>query len=420
MVAAATSEDYKAVVCLFMYGGNDANNMVIPYDNDAQGYPLYARGRTNVLALPRDQLLPVTLAGTNGRSYALHPVMTGMQTLINQGKAAIVANVGTLTQPLTLAQWNNGAQRPPSLFSHSDQQFQWQTGTPDGSTKTGWGGRLTELVASMNGANALYSMISPAGNTTFLTGNSSVGFKVDPSGSFGFDFYDPNKTNDSLSNAVSAMLASQRAHVMEQAWLGNINRSIENQKVLGNALNTVNAAITFPNTDLGNQLKMITRLIAARQSLGLKRQAFFASIGGFDTHGDDQLQRQNQLLGDVSSSVLAFYNALAQLGIAENVTLFTASDFNRTFPSNGKGSDHAWGSHHFVVGGAVKGGQMVGQFPDITVDGPMDVGNGQFIPTTSVDQMSASIASWFGVGNSDLDLLFPLLNRFSPRTLPLF
>ncbi|MDE2048852.1 MAG: DUF1501 domain-containing protein [Betaproteobacteria bacterium] len=420
MVAAAPGEDYRAVVCLFMFGGNDANNMLIPYDADAQGYNLYAKGRTSVLALPRDQLLPVTLANTNGRSYALHPAMAGMQGLINTGKAAVVANVGTLTAPLTKAQWDNGGMRPPNLFSHSDQQNEWQTGTPDGSMKSGWGGRLAEMQAAANGTNALYATLSVAGNALYLNGNNSVAYKVSPSGSFGFDFYNPANTSDALSVGVTEMLASQRTHVMEQTWLGTIDRSIQNQKVLSNALNSVSGAATFPNSDLGNQLKMITRLIAARATLGLKRQAFFASIGGFDTHGDDQLTRQNQLLGDVSASVAAFQAALVQLGIDQNVTLFTASDFNRTFPSNGQGSDHAWGSHHFVVGGAVKGGQMVGTFPDITVGGADDVGNGQFIPTTSIDQLGASIAAWYGVSSTDQDTLFPLLGRFATRTLPLF
>jgi uncharacterized protein (DUF1501 family) len=377
-----------------------------------------------VLALPRDQLLPVTLANTQGRSYALHPAMTGLQTLVNNGKAAIVTNIGTLTAPLTKAQWDSGTGNTPmNLFSHNDQQQSWQTGTPDGSMKSGWGGRLAELEASLNvnTTNAMYATLSLAGNTTFLNGNQSAAFKVSPTGNFGFDFYDPNNTSDPVSRAVGEMLASSRSHYMEQTWLGTIGRAIDNQKVLNNALNgTGGTAATFPDTDLGRQLKMIARLIGSRQSLGLKRQAYFCSIGGFDTHGDDQLQRQQEKFSEISGAVSAFYDATVQMGISENVALFTASDFSRNLPSNGKGSDHAWGSHHFVVGGGVKGGQMVGKFPDLTVGGPDDAGNGAWIPTTSVDQLGASVAQWFGVSPTDSDTLFPLSGRFASRTLPIF
>lgn len=424
MNAAAAAEDYRAVVCLFMYGGNDANNMVIPYDADAQGYNLYAKGRTQVLALPRDQLLPVTLANTQGRSYALHPAMTGMQQLVNSGKAAVIANIGTLTAPLTKAQWDSGTgSHPMNLFSHSDQQQAWQTGTPDGSKKSGWAGRLAELEASLgvNSTNAMYATLSLAGNTTFLNGDQTAAFKVSPSGNFGFDFYDPNNLSDPLSNAVNEMLASPRTHYMEQTWLKTISRSIDNQKVLNSALTGTGAGgVSFPDTDLGRQLQMIARLIATRQTLGLKRQAYFCSIGGFDTHGDDQLQRQQELFTQISNAVSAFYNATVQMGISENVTLFTASDFNRNLPSNGKGSDHAWGSHHFVVGGSVKGGQMIGSFPNLAVGGPDDAGNGTWIPTTSVDQLGATMAQWFGVSQSNVDLLFPLVNRFASSVLPIF
>jgi uncharacterized protein (DUF1501 family) len=267
----------------------------------------------------------------------------------------------------------------------------------------------------------MYATLSLAGNTTFLNGNQSAAFKVSPTGNFGFDFYDPNNTNDPVSRAVGEMLASSRSHYMEQTWLGTIGRAIDNQKVLNNALNgTGGTAATFPDTDLGRQLKMIARLIGSRQSLGLKRQAYFCSIGGFDTHGDDQLQRQQEKFSEISGAVSAFYDATVQMGISENVALFTASDFSRNLPSNGKGSDHAWGSHHFVVGGGVKGGQMVGKFPDLTVGGPDDAGNGAWIPTTSVDQLGASVAQWFGVSPTDSDTLFPLSGRFASRTLPIF
>ncbi len=417
MTAAAQSDDYKAVVCLFMYGGNDSNNLLVPTDAN---YTQYATSRTPVLALAQNSLLPVTLAGTGGRSYGLHPAMAGVQGLVNTGKASVIANVGTLVAPMTKAQYDSGAARPPNLFSHSDQQQAWQTGTPDGTQRTGWAGRLTEMQAASNGVNALYGGVSVAGNATFLNGNQTQAYKVSPSGNFGFDFYNPSNTTDPVSAGVAELLATSREHVLEQTWIKTIDRSIENQRVLQNALSAPAAGITFPDTGLGRQLQMITRLIVARERLGLKRQAFFASIGGFDTHGDDQLTRQNQLLGEISAAVAAFSAATTTLGIADKVTLFTASDFSRNLKSNGQGSDHAWGAHHLVVGGAVRGGQLFGQFPNLALNGPDDVGNGTFLPTTSVDQLGASVAQWFGVSGTDVDTLFPLAGRFASKTLPIF
>ncbi len=423
MTAAATadaqSDDYKAVVCLFMFGGNDSNNLLVPMD--AASHAQYAVSRTPVLTLAQSSLLPVNLAGAaSGRQYGLHPAMAGVQGLVNTGKASFIANIGTLVAPMTKAQYETGAARPPNLFSHSDQQQAWQIGTPDGSQRSGWAGRLTEMQAASNGVNALYGGVSVAGNTTFLNGNQTQAYKVSPSGNFDFDFYNPANVNDPVSAGVAELLATSRAHVLEQTWTKTIDRSIENQRVLQSALSVPGAGITFPDTGLGRQLQMISRLIVARNRLGLKRQAFFASIGGFDTHGDDQLQRQTQLLGEISAAVAAFSAATTTLGIADKVTLFTASDFSRNLKSNGQGSDHAWGAHHLVTGGAVRGGQLFGQFPNLALNGPDDVGNGTFLPTTSVDQLGASVAQWFGVSATELDTLFPLAGRFASKTLPIF
>ncbi len=418
--AAAQADDYKALVCLFMFGGNDSNNLIIPFDNDAAGHALYARSRTAALALDRGGLLPVTLANAAGRSYALHPAMTGLQGLMNGGKASAIANIGTLVAPLTKAQYETGGARPPNLFSHSDQQQAWQTGTPDASQRTGWAGRMLEMQVATNGTNALYGSVSVAGNSTFLNGNQSQAYKVSPSGNFGFDFYDPANAADPVSAGVAELLATPREHVLDQTWQKTIDRSIENQRVLQNALGAPAGGVTFPGSSLGRQMQMITRLIAARGNLGLKRQAFFCSIGGFDTHGDDQLQRQNELLGDISACLAAFSAATTTLGVADKVTTFTASDFSRNLKSNGQGSDHAWGAHQLVMGGAVKGGRLFGKFPDLALGSADDVGNGTFLPTTSVDQLGASLAQWFGVSPTDIDTLFPLAGRFASKTLPLF
>jgi uncharacterized protein (DUF1501 family) len=410
---AQSANDYRALVCIFMFGGNDANNMVVP--TDASRYAQYARARS-VLTLNRDALLPIS-TNTGAATYGLHPAMGGVQRLVNAGKAAVVANVGPLMAPTSLAQYQaRSVPLPMNLFSHSDQQAQWQSSISDGTGRTGWAGRSGELLQTLN-TNRGSTCISLAGNNLWEVGPTITSYKVSPSGNFGFDFYRGAAATDPLSVAVNEMLAAQRAHVFEQAWLGTMERALENQRVLSQALSGSQFANTFPNSGIGNQLRMAARLISARQGLGMKRQTIFCSIGGFDTHGDDQLQRQQQNLGEISDAVSAFYDATVALGVAEQVTTFTASDFGRTLPSNGQGSDHGWGSHHLVIGGAVRGASLYGTFPERVVNGPDDAGTGVWIPTTSVDQYAGTLAKWFGVSATDMPTVIPNLNRFASSDL---
>ena len=414
----AAGDDYRALVCVFMFGGNDANNMIVP--RDPADHTRYA-GPRGPLAIGRDQLLSVKPTNVQGREFGFHPSMTGIQTLFNAGKAAVMANVGTLAQPLTKAQYNAGnVQRPTNLFSHSDQQFLWNTAVADNSLRSGWGGRLGDRVAAMNQSGSLTTCMSVAGNSTFLSGDTIRSFPVSPSGQFGLDFYENGAETQPLSTGIQKLLgqSASRVNIMDGVWLDILSGAITNQKQISAALNSASALTTvFPDTGIGQTMRMIARLIVARGAFGAKRQVFFAAIGGFDTHGDDQTQRQNELLGEVSGAMSALYNATAEINMAENVTSFTASDFNRNFVSNGKGSDHAWGSHHLMVGGAVKGNAMYGTFPTHIVDGPDDVGKGTWIPTTSVDQYAATIANWFGVTGADLNAVFPNLSRFPVANL---
>ena len=410
----AAGEDYRALVCLFMFGGNDGNNTVIP--TTVTEYQQYATGRTSVLALPQAQLLPINVANTPGRTFALHPSMAGLQGLFNQGKAAIVANCGPLLAPTSRADLL--ARRvpiPPDLYSHSDQQAQWQSSISDGAPRSGWGGRVGELVKAANGAAQSSTLISVAGNNLFEVGATMSSFKVSPGNHFGFDFYQGATATDPLSKAITAMLATPSANLFEGAWRDVISRALENQRILSSALAAAPPfATVFPGSGLGAQMQMVARLVSVRQALGLRRQVFFASLGGFDTHGEGQLGDQADLLGQVSAALTALYNATVELNCADLVTAFTASDFNRTFPSNGKGSDHAWGNHHFVVGGAVRGRSIYGAFPTLVRGGPDDTGSsGLWIPTTSVDQYAATLASWFGVGAADLPVIFPNIGRFA-------
>ena len=415
--AKAAGEDYRALVCLFLFGGNDANNMVVP--TAAGEYAQYASGRTPALALAQASLLPITSTNTPGRTFGLHPAMAGLQTLFNQGKAAVVANVGPLLAPTTRADFQ--ARRvpvPPDLYSHSDQQAQWQSSISDGSPRSGWGGRIGDLVKSANGTNQGSTLISVAGNNLFGVGGTLSSFKVSPGNSFGLDFYRGAESTDPVSRAITALLSTPSGNLFEGAWNDVIARALENQRVLADALQAAPAFTTaFPATGLGAQMQMIARLVSVRAALGLKRQVYFCSLGGFDTHGDEQLGRQAELLGEVSAALSALYAATAELGCADLVTAFTASDFNRTFPSNGRGSDHAWGAHHWVVGGAVRGGMIHGAFPTLVSGGPDDTGSqGLWIPTTSVDQYAATLASWFGVG-AELHTVFPNLGRFAVPNL---
>lgn len=402
---APAANDYRALVCVFMFGGNDGNNLLVPTD---ARYAAYQRARPN-LALASNTLLPLTLSNATG--LALHPAFTGLQGLVNGGQGSVIANIGPLLQPTTKAQYDvRSVPLPYNLFSHSDQQGAWQSGVVEAPPRNGWGGRLLERAVAEGQANRGYAAISLSGGNIWEAGDKSLTpYRVSASGRFGFDFYNPSGT-DPLSAAVAATLAETRSHPFEQTWLNMMGRSIEVQRVLAGALASSSVSTVFPDTGLGRQLGMAAKLIAARGSLGLSRQCFFTSIGGFDTHGDDQLQRQAELFAEIDAAVTAFNAAMAAMGLADSVTLFSASDFGRNLTSNGAGTDHGWGSHHFAVGGAARGsngGKLLGRMPDLTVGGPDDVGQGVWLPTTATDQLGTELAKWFGADATTLAAVWP-------------
>lgn len=411
--AAQGAPDYRALVCVFLYGGNDSNNLVVP--RDAAGYAVYAAPR-GALAVPRSALLPIVPANGDGREWGLHPSTPGLQALFAQGRLAVVCNVGPLVAPLTRAEYlAGGAAVPPNLFSHDDQQILWQTGVGDGSMATGWGGRTADLLRSLNDAGQVSMSISVSGRNTFQTGRDVFQYQVSPTGISSFEGYRAGR--DPESRAFDRMLARHYANVFENQYRDTLRRVLDAEQRLRQALASAPVPATvFPGSWLGQQLAAIARLIAARGALGQRRQIFFCSAGGYDTHGN-QVASHTGLLAELSAALSAFYAATVELGVADQVTTFTASDFGRTLVSNGTGSDHGWGSHHLVIGGAVRGGRFYGRFPVLQVNGPDDTREGRWIPSISVEEYSATLARWFGVARTDLPLVFPNLGRFAAPDL---
>jgi len=425
IASAATVEDSKSLVCVFLYGGNDGNNVVVP--RSAAEYGAYAATRAE-LALPSSALLPLTplvAPPGDGREWGLHPSLKNVQGLFNGGRAAVVANVGPLVAPLSRDEYlARTVAVPPQLFSHSDMTVHWQTSLPDQPAKTGWGGRTADLLRALN-ENAKISMsISLAGTNTFQVGNVVTQYQVSSEGPVALASYQPAAQGpDATSNAVRRLLARSYSNLFERGFRDVFDRAIDSQELLSGVLGAAPAlTTTFPDSELGGQLAMVAKLISVRESLGLRRQVFFCAAQGFDTHngqvGTDALTGTHaDLLADVDASLAAFDAAMNELHLADTVTAFTASDFGRAYMPNGSGSDHGWGGHHFVVGGAVQGGRIFGQMPSLAIGGPEDSGEGRWIPTTSVDEYAATLARWFGVADSDLPLVLPNLGRFASKDL---
>jgi uncharacterized protein (DUF1501 family) len=452
MAAQGPVAGYKALVCVFLGGGNDANNWIVPSDNTT--YNEYAAARGGLLTLPKSSLLSMNVGGSpvadaDGHTYGFHPGCSKLQTLFGEGKLATIMNVGTLVRPTTKAQYNANAAfyRPPQLFSHSDQVTQWQTSIPDQAPTTGWGGRVADLIdAVANPLKSISMSVSVAGSNTFEVGKTVSQYHVSTTGAVTMTG-NLMSGNGARVRALRDILGLSHANLQRNAYADVLDRAIAS----GDLLNTAIAPTVldtfwttpFPNTTLGNQLKMVARMIQARgnpvapavaDKFNMGRQIFFVTLGGFDTHTqqvritagngagtvDDPTNASGAhygLLNQVSEAMFAFQRAMVQLGVDNNVTQFTASDFSRTFPNNSQGSDHGWGSNHVMVGGAVNGGKIYGKLPTLAINGPDDTGTGRWIPTTAVDQHSWTLAKWFGVSDSEKNILFPNLSRFAAPDL---
>ncbi|MBB3282175.1 DUF1501 domain-containing protein [Mitsuaria sp. BK037] len=418
--AAVAPGDYKAIVCLFMYGGNDHGNTLVPYD--AASHQAYATIR-QALTTPRDQLAATALTPTtalpDGRQMALAPTMTRLKPVFDAGRLAVMLNIGPLMQPTTLAQYKAGnVPLPPKLFSHNDQSSLWQSSRPEGAT-SGWGGRVADQFLGSNG-NATFTCINVSGNAVFMSGGQAVQYQMSSGGAVAINGATRSLFGSAAcSEALRALVTAERQHWMEQELNRVTARSISAQGTISTALANSTLQTPFDTGGLAAQLQTVARLIGARSALGAQRQVYFVSIGGFDLH-DNLVAQHPGLLGTVANAMASFDAALGELGVAQNVTTFTASDFGRTLSSNGDGSDHGWGSHHLVMGGAVKGGRFYGQLPSVSVNGPDDVGQGRLLPTTSVDQLAATLAMWMGVPATDLPGILPGIVNFNQKDLGLF
>jgi uncharacterized protein (DUF1501 family) len=427
--AAFDTSDYKALVCIFLYGGNDYANTVVPYD--PANYALYHQIRAGAggedqsgIALARAALAPTALTPvvpqtlTDNLEYALAPQLAGLRTLWDQQKLAVQLNVGPLIQPTTLLQYlstNRVANPlPPKLFSHNDQQSVWQSNGTEGST-IGWGGRLGDiaLANSSNDPNSLLTCISASGNAVFVSGRDALQYQTSPSGAIRINALS-NTSPAPLRDAVNALITKSSTHVLENEYAVVTRRSIALEGVVNGALGGVTVNTPFVNNPLANQLKIVARLIGARGALNMRRQVFFVSLGGFDTH-NALMTDHPTLMQRVNDAMSAFYAATVELGIADKITTFTASDFGRTLSSNADGSDHGWGSHHFVMGGAVNGGRYYGTAPRVSIQTDDQVGQGRLLPSTGVDQFAATLARWFGCSETELPGILPNIGRF-PNT----
>jgi uncharacterized protein (DUF1501 family) len=407
--------DYRALVCVYLYGGNDAFNMLVP--SDATGYGQYAGARGG-LAIPLAELLSLNPATppNGGGTFGLTSSMPLMRNLFNQAQSplAITANVGPLLYPITKAEYEAGSVPVPAqLFSHSDQSVTWQQTRADAVDRRGWGGRLADMFRQTNTNQQLSMNISLDGENVFQAGDEVIPYFVGQDGAQGIYYVSEDPWNADRRAAFIAMRDASHANALQRQYASVVRRSMNNEVMINDALDGETALTTpFPDTNLGRQLRMISRLINVRATLQMERQVFYVGLGGFDTH-DNQLPDQADRLAELDGALSAFYAATVEMGVAQAVTTFTASEFGRTASVNGDGTDHGWGSHHLILGGSVNGRRIFGTPPNLTVGGPDDAAWGQIIPTTSVDQYAATLASWYGVPSTDLTTVFPNLGRFS-------
>ena len=423
--AAAAATDYRALVCVYLQGGNDGHGSLIATDTDSFAAFTKARSGAEGLAYSLGDLLPIVpTSAQSGRTFALNPYLTGVQNLFNAGRAAMVANTGTLIEPISKAQWNSGtAPLPRSLFSHFDQTNAWEAIAADGANR-GWGGRMADLFESMN-SNTAFTCISTSGTSLFLSGQTAFQLRVSAAGALAADgLANPLFGSAQASAAMQSIISADDTNLFAKEYAVIVRRSLEAQAALAAAMAPAGpAGVPNPtqyldpatgkltNNQLANSLQTVARVIAGRSALGVSRQVFFVQLGGFDTH-DTQAKRHSTLLSQLGAAFEYFDQLMITAGLSNQVTLFTASDFGRTLTANSDGTDHGWGSHHIVAGGAVAGQNIYGEYPIIGTNQANDVGQGRLIPTTAVEQYGGTLARWMGLSDSQVREVFPNFANF--------
>jgi uncharacterized protein (DUF1501 family) len=430
MAQESSGSGYRALVCVYLQGGNDGHGTVIATDPDSYAAFVSARQGAPGLAYPLSELLPITLnTPQTGRTFALNPYLTGVQNLFNAGRAAIVANTGTLVVPASKTQIdNNSVTLPDSLFSHFDQTAAWQAIASNlgSGERVGWGGAVADAIEAMNmNSNSMFTCISTCGNALFLSGQTSFQLNVTSAGPIPiYGLQQPPFGIPSTNNPLSSVLSAEENNLFAQEYEIVIQRSIQAQAMLATAmapagvggvanppqyLDPVTKMLT--NNPLATSLQTVARIISGRAALGVNRQIFYVQLGSFDTH-NNQAQTHSQLLTQLGAAFEYFDGLMVGMGLSNNVTAFTISDFGRTLTCNSNGTDHGWGSHHFVMGGAVQGQNMYGTYPIVGVDQANDVGEGRLIPTTAVEQYAGTLAQWFGLSDSQIREVFPNFANF--------
>ena len=410
--ALGTGEDYRALVCIMLGGGNDGYNMLVPTSNS--DYNIYANTRSNQ-ALAKSSLLELAPKNFNQKTLGLHPAMPEIKTLFDQEKAALICNVGTLVQPTDKSGYLNSNNLPFGLFSHADQDQQWQTSVPQTKSPTGWAGRLADLVETANNSSNISMNISLAGKNVFQLGDNASEYSIvsTGSGSRGIIGYkNQQSTFDRIrTSAVNSLMEQQYQDLFKRTYAGVIEGSQNAHELFSSAVTNSTINTTFENNELAQSLKMVARTIKVREELGLKRQTFFIRFDGWDHH-DELLNNQNMMLGVLSRAMSSFQASLEEINVADCVTTFTISDFARTLTSNGNGTDHAWGSNVIVMGNQVKGKEIYGNYPSLALNTDIEIGGGVLIPSLSTDEYFAELAMWYGVSQAELNVIFPNLGNF--------
>lgn len=413
MAANEDSDDYRAIVCILLGGGNDSFNMLTPRGNGE--YNAYAQTRSN-LALPQESLLPLSTTLQTGVDLGIHPSMPEVQALYNEGRLAFISNIGTLIEPTSIQKiQSQTAKLPLGLFSHSDQTMQWMTSVPQSRDALGWGGKMADLISYMNENQTMSMNISLSGNNVFQVGNQTIEFTInsESGGANNIEGYkEEDVFNQIRTQAINSLLEAQYQNIFQQAYANTIKVAVNSNELFATALNGVNPLeTTFSANPFSRDLELIARTISARDTLNMKRQVFFLNYGDWDHH-DEVINIHAEMLGTLSRGLAEFQMALDELGVADCVTTFSISDFARTLTSNGNGSDHGWGGNVFVMGNQVNGGEVYGLYPDLGLGNSLDVGDGVLVPTTSTDEYFAELALWMGVSPNDLSAIFPNIGNF--------